>query len=75
MKLHLLKKIDSENVFKFSTHSSKYLFRWCGQMSRALVSRFGRSGNLNLTGSNPDRAKPLTLRLILGCFLASVWYY
>ena len=36
-----------------------------GQMSRAYVSHFGRSGNLNLMGSNSGLVKPMTLKLIL----------
>ena len=32
-------------------------------MSRASVSHFGRSGNLNLVDSNPGRVKPKSLRL------------
>ena len=34
-------------------------------MSRASVSRFGRSGNPNITGSNLGRVKLLTLKLIV----------
>ena len=34
-------------------------------MSRASVSCFGRSGDLDLTHSNPDRVTPITSKLIL----------
>ena len=33
-------------------------------MSKAFVSRFGRSGTPNLVGSNPGRVKAVTLKCI-----------
>ena len=32
-------------------------------MGRESISRFGRLGNLNITGSNPGRVKPMTLKV------------
>ena len=40
------------------------------RMSRASVSRPGRSGNPNLVCSNTSRVKPMTLKLVLVSFLA-----
>ena len=46
--------------------------RWGGRMSRASVSRAGRSGNPKVAGSSlelevliSDRVKPMTLKVIL----------
>ena len=54
-------------------HSTSYGTRGDGWMSRASVTSFGRSGNLNLTGlnqTNPVRMKPMTLKIDICCFLA-----
>ena len=40
------------------------LMRKDDQMRRASISRFGRSGNLNIGGSNSGRVKPMALKLI-----------
>ena len=45
-----------------------HVTRRAGRMSRAPVSRLGRSGNLNLVGLNTGRVKPITLKLILVTF-------
>ena len=39
--------------------------KWDYQMSRAFVSCFERSGDLDLTGLNPDWVKPITLNALI----------
>ena len=41
-----------------------------GRMSRASVSHFGRSGNLNITGSNHSQVKQMTIKIDTCRFLA-----
>ena len=54
-------------------HTCAFITGRSGRRSRANASHSGRSGNLNIMGSNPDiafsnpgRVKPMTLRLIIG---------
>ena len=67
VKYHFYKWLVWLDQYPISPHldTHYYLTRWDSRMSRASVSRFRRTGNPNLMGSNPGPIKPMTLILTL----------
>ena len=68
--------VQGKRAHSFNTHAlCKTETRLDGQLSRAFNSRFGRLGNLNLSGLNPGRVKPMTCNSLYLCCIFWWWVY